>query len=415
MSLDITYQFMIPMLQLFQKATHSYGWGIVFLTLLVRLLVWPLVANQTRSMMRMSQLQPQIKKLQERYKSDPEQFQKKTMEFYSKNKINPMGGCLPLLVQFPILIALFSTFTGPPFGDKTIDVKVHVVDQSQTMQVHRAETSGANCSYVSPSGMLGKVIVFPGESTITKGQSIDFSVRALQGQLPPDFKVHWNIYGKPQDIKGFINTEPYGSTFHATFPNIGDFVVKAKVPGIAKNESFGFIHSLGKVASGAALLSPENWDSTILIILFGLTMFVSQKFTMPPTQQTEGELDESQLAQRQAMKIMPVTMTAMFFFIPLPAGVYLYMVISNVMQSLQTFIVMKQPAPALAAVIDDVPADASAAVIDAGFAAISSNSKTSAKQQKSTEKAKAVVATEEGSANKNGQVEPDKRKKKKNV
>lgn len=55
---DITYLFMIPILEKIALATHSYGMSIVLLTLLVRLLVWPLVANQTRSMMRMSQLQP---------------------------------------------------------------------------------------------------------------------------------------------------------------------------------------------------------------------------------------------------------------------------------------------------------------------------------------------------------------------
>ena len=61
---DITYLFMIPMLEKFAQATNSYGWAIVLLTLLVRMLVWPLVANQTRSMSRMTQLQPQMKAIQ---------------------------------------------------------------------------------------------------------------------------------------------------------------------------------------------------------------------------------------------------------------------------------------------------------------------------------------------------------------
>jgi YidC/Oxa1 family membrane protein insertase len=361
---DITYLFMIPMLEKFAQATNSYGWAIVLLTLLVRMLVWPLVANQTKSMSRMTLLQPQLKAIKDRYeKTDPELFQKKTMEFYQKNKINPMGGCLPLLIQLPILLALFSTFTGPPFGDKPVEVKVKVVAQAQASEAHKNEASSGGVPYVSKDHKMAKVIVYPGDSTIVQGETIDFGTRALQGELPSEFQTGWQIYGKAADMKGILNQEPFGSRFHATFPNTGEFVVKAMVPGIAKHESFLFINSLGKVAKGAELLNPANWDSLVLILLFGATMFVSQKLSLPKQQPT-GELDDAQMAQQQSMKIMPFAVTGMFFFIPLPTGVYLYMVISNVMQSLQTFLVMKQPAPAFVSVIDvmdDVQTDGPAA------------------------------------------------------
>ena len=71
------------------------------------------------------------------------------MEFYQKNKINPMGGCLPLLIQLPILLALFSTFTGPPFGDKPIEVKVKVVAAAQASEAHKNEASSGGVPYVS--------------------------------------------------------------------------------------------------------------------------------------------------------------------------------------------------------------------------------------------------------------------------
>src|SRR5476651_1175324 len=162
---------MIPILEKIAQATHSYGLSIVLLTLLVRILVWPLVANQTKSMMRMSQLQPQLKAIQERYaKTDPELFQKKTMEFYAKNKVNPMGGCLPLLIQLPILLALFGTFTGPPFGDKPVEVKVKVVADKQASEIHKSEVSSGGVAYVSDDHKLAKVIVYPGDSTIVQGE-----------------------------------------------------------------------------------------------------------------------------------------------------------------------------------------------------------------------------------------------------
>jgi YidC/Oxa1 family membrane protein insertase len=355
-NLDITYQFMIPMLMFFKNLTHSYGWSIVLLTLAVRMLVWPLVANQTKSMQRMSGLQPKMKEIQERYKGDPEAQQKKLVEFYAKNKINPMGGCLPLLIQLPILLALFGTFTGPPFGDKTVDVKVKVVDQAQAKEAHRNEVSGGNVPYVAADGMLAKVVVFPGDLTIVQGESADFGVRALQGTLPPDFKVFWEIVGKKEQMEGVqIKQNPDSATLHTPeFTHPGEYTVKARVRGIAKDESFAFINGLGKVAKGADLLRPANWDSVVLILLFGGTMWLSQKFTVAK-QQPGLKLDEQAMAQQQAMKSMPLMVTGMFFFIPLPTGVYLYMVISNVMQSLQTWIIMQQPAPALVDVMGDEP------------------------------------------------------------
>jgi len=84
-----------------------YGWVIVVLTILLRVVFWPLTAAGTRSMKRMQVLQPQIKAIQDKYKDDPMKAQKKTMEFWKENKINPMGGCLPALVQMPVFIGFY--------------------------------------------------------------------------------------------------------------------------------------------------------------------------------------------------------------------------------------------------------------------------------------------------------------------
>lgn len=348
---------MIPCLELFAKATHSYGWAIVLLTLLVRIIVAPFVASSTKSMQRMSQLQPQLKAIQERYKGEPEQFQKKAMEFYSKNKINPMGGCLPTLVQLPVLFALFATFTGPPFGDKPIDVKVTVVDRAQAAQAHRSEVSGNNSPYVSADGQLAKLTVHPGDSTVVAGSEIDFFTRPIEGKLLPDYRSGWKIIGQAKDAKELAQKATIDSNGHAVFREAGEYHVQAIVPGVAKNEKFGFINGLGKVAQGAALVQPQNWDCLVLILLFGVTMFLSQKFTVAQPKKTAGaQLDEQQLIQQQTMKTMPIAVTAMFFFIPLPTGVYLYMVISNVVQTLQTWLIMKSPAPQLVDVLSDGPA-----------------------------------------------------------
>lgn len=344
--MDITYSFMLPVLEEIAKFCHSYGWAIVFLTILVRILVYPLVASSTRSMQRMSQLQPQLKIIQDRYKNDPEKFQKKAAEFYQKNQINPVGGCLPTLVQLPILFALFAAFTGPPFGDKAIPVKIHVVSQQDAAQVKKAEVSGGNSAYVSRQGNLAKVIVFPGDSTVVAGDQIVFGTRAVDGTLPNDFKVEWKITG---DAHGAT----VSSDGTAVFPQTGDVTVEAMVPGIAKSESFGFISSLGKVAKGLDLLQPANWDNLFLILMFGATMYLSQKLMVQP--QPANADPEQVLIQKQTQRTMPIALTGMFFFIPLPSGVFLYMVISNIIQSLQTWLIMRKPAPAIIDVLSDGP------------------------------------------------------------
>ena len=86
----------------------SYAWCIIAITIIIKLLFWPLTAISTRSMKRMSELQPQMKAIQEKYKDDPAKMNQKTMEFMRENHVNPMAGCLPMLVQFPVFIGFYT-------------------------------------------------------------------------------------------------------------------------------------------------------------------------------------------------------------------------------------------------------------------------------------------------------------------
>ncbi|MCY3575024.1 MAG: YidC/Oxa1 family membrane protein insertase [Chloroflexi bacterium] len=81
--------------------------AIVVLTVIIRVLTWPLFAKQQESSRRMQQVQPQLKKLQEKYKNDKEKLSQAQMKLYRENKVNPVGGCFPMLIQFPILIGLY--------------------------------------------------------------------------------------------------------------------------------------------------------------------------------------------------------------------------------------------------------------------------------------------------------------------
>ncbi len=81
--------------------------AIVVLTVIIRFLTYPLLAKQQESSRRMQQLQPQLKKLQEKYKNDKEKMSQAQMKLYRENKVNPVGGCFPMVIQFPILIGLY--------------------------------------------------------------------------------------------------------------------------------------------------------------------------------------------------------------------------------------------------------------------------------------------------------------------
>jgi YidC/Oxa1 family membrane protein insertase len=90
----------------------SYGWSIIIITMIVRLLFWPVTQKANNSMKRMQKLQPQMKEIREKYKSDPQVMNAKVMELYRQEKVNPLGGCLPILLQIPVFIALYSTLNG---------------------------------------------------------------------------------------------------------------------------------------------------------------------------------------------------------------------------------------------------------------------------------------------------------------
>ncbi|PMR74696.1 membrane protein insertase YidC [Billgrantia endophytica] len=85
----------------------NWGWSIVFLTVLVKLAMWPLSAKAYKSMARMRKLGPEMQRLKEQYGDDRQKMSQEMMKFYQKEKINPLGGCLPILVQMPVFIALY--------------------------------------------------------------------------------------------------------------------------------------------------------------------------------------------------------------------------------------------------------------------------------------------------------------------
>lgn len=111
----------LRMLQYFYKYIPNYGIAIILLTIIIRLLTFPLQFKSFKSMKKMQNIQPEINKLREKFKDDPQRMQKETMELFKRSGANPLGGCFPMLLQMPIFIAFYQVLSnsvelvGAPF------------------------------------------------------------------------------------------------------------------------------------------------------------------------------------------------------------------------------------------------------------------------------------------------------------
>lgn len=101
------------LLYLIYNIVNNYAIAIILFTLIVKVLLLPLTFNQLKQTKNMQKIQPELKKLQDKYKNDKETLNVKMMELYKEHKINPVGGCLPLLIQMPILFGLFGALRNP--------------------------------------------------------------------------------------------------------------------------------------------------------------------------------------------------------------------------------------------------------------------------------------------------------------
>lgn len=114
-------QWMTSLLELLYKVSAqiglpNYGVAIILLTIIIKMMIFPLTWKQMASMRRIADLQPKIKEIQKKYKDDPQKSQAAIMELYKEHNVNPMSGCLPILIQLPIFWALYSALLHFPYG-----------------------------------------------------------------------------------------------------------------------------------------------------------------------------------------------------------------------------------------------------------------------------------------------------------
>ena len=328
----------IKFLQLLAHFVGNYGFAIIVLTILVRLAMWPLNVSQQRSMKMMQTLQPKLKAIQDRYKSNPQIMQQKLMEFYKEHKFNPMGGCFPLLIQLPIFILLYSALMSPQFIQIAGDTSFGFLSRLDTTLRATAGKSYDGTFGVSQGDtfMVGKTAkVYLENEEIIDNVKVKDPNRAveIQGEFTPgenvDLKMaldHLNLkFEQLAQIKKAeiaVTDMANKEIENVSFEKQGN-ILMASVPTEKTTRDF-------------------HWDVFILIALFAVTMFLSQKIMMA-TNKSKGPSDPTQEAIQKSMgTFMPIMIIGTFVIIPIPAGVLLYLVTSNIIQIAQTVIVNKQ-------------------------------------------------------------------------
>jgi len=346
----ISDNLLLPILDFFYGLVPSYGLAIIALTVVIRLALFPLSAGSIRSARRMRIAQPVMQKRQAeikaKYASNP-QKQQEELGKLMKEFGSPLAGCLPLVVQMPILFALFATLRGSPFADLpyTLNLKVLPADQIAAVEP-KPFNSPSHSIFVTATSHVPVIATLDKGTKLGVGdtQTVDLHTKdgssfasVLKAVENGDaYTPSWSI----TKGEGIVSVDANG-TIKALAP--GDAVVEAKIPGLAARSGFLFIKALGQV--GFYTDGAINWDIAILVAAFGASLFGSQILSgmgMPANPQ-----------QSTANKITPVMITGMFLFFPLPAGVLLYMVVANIFQAGQTYLLGREALPEnLQAILD---------------------------------------------------------------
>ena len=189
---DAIYEFLAQVLSFFYDLVPNYAIAIALLTLVVMVVTTPFTLKGTRSMIQMQRLQPEMRKLQLQYKDDRQKLNEELMAFYKENNLNPLGGCLPLLLQAPVFFFLYHVLRGLtyiPEGASTFSPKyldesstmyrhLHATDQMMAFGIDLAESASRALSVSFVHGLPHIVLV------VIVALSSYYQQRQIQGRNP---------------------------------------------------------------------------------------------------------------------------------------------------------------------------------------------------------------------------------------
>ncbi len=344
----LSNQVMVPILDFFYGIVPSYGLAIIFLTLVIRFALYPLNVGSIRNMRKMKVINPlmqrRMKEIQERYQDDPQKLREAQSKIYSELGVNPLGGCLPLIIQMPVLFALFATLRGSPFAMVTYDVNLQILPSDMMAEVApQPTTSDPKNVFLTETNHQQIVLVNPQGEKIGVGDEVHFMLQGLEGRRfdqllqdtqadPETLTPQWTLT-KGQER---AQIQPDGTLIPL---EPGDVSLQASIPGIASETGFLFISELGRVGAFDEDGS-IHWDIVAMILVFGISIYINSSLTSGSK-----DSEDSNPNQSSINKVTPVLLSGMFLFFPLPAGVLLYILVSNIFQTIQTYLLSREPLP----------------------------------------------------------------------
>lgn len=292
-------------IQFIYDIVQNYGWSIILFTIVVKLILLPLQIKSQKSMKKQQKIQPIIAELQKKYANDKEKLQTEMMKIYKENNVSMTGGCLPLLIQFPILIGLYQVIQKPLSYLLNVDFKLDSV-------IERI------------SDVIAKMAADP---------AVMHAVESLKGLEPSALSASIQ---KSYQIQ-FLTWTRY---LEETVGGFSDWVLNFNFFGLdlSKNPS-----------AGASALFHGNFDnlSTILLLIIPviavlftwLSLRQSQKMTAAKQETSATQQDASAAvnSMSKSMNYMMPIMTGVFTF-TLPAAMGLYWITSSIMQIVSQYI-----------------------------------------------------------------------------
>lgn len=270
---------------------QNYGFSIIIFTVLIKLILMPLAVKSQKAMRKQQKIQPYMMELQQKYANDKEKLQQETMKLYKENNISMTGGCLPLLIQFPILIGLYRVIQKPLTYLLGVDFKLTETLSRVTEIMTRMTAEHAD--------IIGKLSTATAEQVANNSQiQLSKWVSILNGPNDP-WVINFGFLGLDLSV----------------------------VPSVSVNYILsGKFMYLDRVL---LILIP-----LIAILTTWLSMKQSQKMTQMPK---NAQQDNPAASMNKSMNVMMPIMTGIFTF-TLPSGLGLYWIVSNLMQILQQYL-----------------------------------------------------------------------------
>ncbi|MDX1920640.1 MAG: membrane protein insertase YidC [Candidatus Caenarcaniphilales bacterium] len=379
----ITYYVMLPLLEYFRQLMGSYGWSIIMVTVVIKAVLLPLSIKQMQMSQQMqaqmAKIKPDLEKIQDRYKqrkkkyeTNPEKLEEVQKEFQeqitnlykTQGGINPLGGCLPTVLQLPILIALYWTFSGPPFQPSVLNIPVEATAKVQTKEQASLKKLKSNtANFIDHNGKIIRLKIssdIPEKLLVGEEYKLKIDKTLGEGDLPKETAV-WNLLAKganPAQVKapslekeqnkwsdGVIEfSQNSESPFTATIKALKEtekFHIQFHVDETRAHQKFFFIQDLGRVGLWDAITKQLHWDVLVLVVLMGASFWVSNKLMIDSNPQPPSLDPAQEEMQKQMQTLMPVMFLGMMAFLPIPSGVFIYFIVSNVIQLAQTLIMKK--------------------------------------------------------------------------